>query len=469
MKTTNKNICLILLLKHLVHYRACGETYYDDIKLVKETSYTAICNFLGKEPENNYFDTWKRWFSNKKLEDTPAPNSIKDWLTIINPLFDQEFKTFEQFSEFYKHHSIVKEYEAKTHARLTSGKTGYSEYDATDLDKISTWIKYSLRYNKERRKIELTKLSKIVRDEIKRAYGDPSRADDQAPLVVYYTTDRAGYRFPKALPEAVPAGQAMAYSGALKNRTVDYKDLMARVNVATATAVDTQGNAAISFGQKILNAINNSLNVFLDGFSNLRVVHSPLRLVADKEGETLDIRQLSDGERSFIAMICDLSRRLALANPELEDPRLGAGVVFIDEIELHLHPKWQLEIAEKLRATFPNIQFIVTTHSPFILQTTREGEVISLDEELAINPSVSSLEEVSKYVMDVQNTRYSPRVVNMKDTARRYLDLVEESKTATDERKAAIQEELTKLLAPFSDNPAYTALLESEGLIEPEN
>lgn len=331
-------------------------------------------------------------------------------------------------------------------------------------------LQYHLGYNIERRKIEVTKLPKAVRDQVKRAYGDPTRAGDQAPLVVYYTTDRAGYRFPKALPQAVPAGQAMAYNGALKNRTVDYKDLMARLKVATASASEGYSANSQRYGSRILRAINDSLRIFLDGFTNLRVEESPLRLVADKNGETLDIRQLSDGERSFIAMICDLSRRLALANPELEDPRQGAGVVFIDEIELHLHPKWQLEITEKLRANFPNIQFIVTTHSPFILQTAREGEVISLDQEdLLVDTTTLSLEEVSRYVMDVENTKYSPRVADMRRIARKYINLVKEAKNSSDKRKIEIQNEMTSLLAPFSDNQAYVALLEASGLIEPEN
>ena len=89
-------------------------------------------------------------------------------------------------------------------------------------------------------------------------------------------------------------------------------------------------------------------------------------MLVDKHGVSLDLSQLSDGERSFLAMICDLGRRLAMANPDrqvLSDPLHGAGVVLIDELELHLHPKWQREVRQKLRKTFPNIQFIATTHS----------------------------------------------------------------------------------------------------------
>lgn len=326
-------------------------------------------------------------------------------------------------------------------------------------------LEYALDYNRSLKKATTTSISLPVRRKIANAYGDPSRADDQAPLVVYYTTDRAGYRFPKAIPQIVPAGQAMAYNGALFNRTVDYKDFMARYRVTLSHTEETQPSSSFFFGQNVIQAVDRAIEFFLEGFSNLRVVEHPTRLLVDKNGEVLDIRQLSDGERSFIAMVCDLSRRLALANPELNTPLEGAGVVLIDEIELHLHPKWQLEVAEKLRTIFPNIQFIMTTHSPFIIQTAREGEVQTLDSNLMIDPFGKSLEEVARYVMDVQNTKYSPRIRNMKETARLYLALAEEAKTASDKRKNEIQSELIKLMEPFSDNPAYTALLESKGLI----
>jgi len=89
---------------------------------------------------------------------------------------------------------------------------------------------------------------------------------------------------------------------------------------------------------------------------------------------------MSDGERSLLAMMVDLCRRLVLANPELDDPLQGAGVVLIDEIELHLHPQWQREVVEKLRRSFPRIQFVLTTHSPFVIQSVHSGdELILLD------------------------------------------------------------------------------------------
>ena len=359
---------------------------------------------------------------------------------------------------------------------ISPAKGGYRKFEDFDVygdekeSKISIKLNcanipllYTLDYNKEKKEVKTTSLTLAIRDEIKKAYGDPMKADDQSPLVVYYTTDRAGYRFPKTLPKVAQGGQSMAYNGALFNRTVDYKDFLARYKVAS-TQSDKKNTNGI-FGPNVVNAINSTIETFLDGFSNLHVLEKPLRLLIQKNGETLDIRQLSDGERSFIALICDLGRRLALANPELKNPLLGAGIVLIDELELHLHPKWQLEVTEKLRQIFPNTQFIITTHSPFIIQTARQGEVIMLGRDLLVDPYGKSLEEIARYVMDIHDTEYSPRIKEMGETAKQYLSLVQESKEATKERKEEIQKSIIKLLVPFSDNPAYTALLESKGII----
>ena len=119
-----------------------------------------------------------------------------------------------------------------------------------------------------------------------------------------------------------------------------------------------------------------------DGFSDVRIMFDPLRMVAKKGKENLMIEQLSDGEKCTLAMIGDLARRLSLANPSSENPLLGSGVVLIDEIELHLHPTWQARILGTLMKIFPNIQFIVTTHSPKVLSEFNEGvNVFELDNE----------------------------------------------------------------------------------------
>lgn len=112
-------------------------------------------------------------------------------------------------------------------------------------------------------------------------------------------------------------------------------------------------------------AITQTLDVF-DG-SSLRVQRSPQRMVIEKQGQQLSLQQLSDGERCALALVGDLARRLAIAQPGLRDPLQGRGVVLIDEIELHLHPRWQRQLLRRLCETFPRCQFIVTTHAPAVL------------------------------------------------------------------------------------------------------
>lgn len=85
--------------------------------------------------------------------------------------------------------------------------------------------------------------------------------------------------------------------------------------------------------------------------------------------QDVTIEQLSDGQRVFLALVADLARRMIMLNPLLKNPLEGRGIVLIDEIELHLHPKWQQEVITILRTVFPNIQFVVTTHSPIVLST----------------------------------------------------------------------------------------------------
>jgi len=91
---------------------------------------------------------------------------------------------------------------------------------------------------------------------------------------------------------------------------------------------------------------------------------------------------LSDGQRSILAMVGDIARRCALLNPQLGDraPAETTGVVLIDEIDLHLHPRWQRRIMEDLRRVFPKIQFIATTHSPIIISAAKDAKVIVLEE-----------------------------------------------------------------------------------------
>lgn len=309
-----------------------------------------------------------------------------------------------------------------------------------------------------------TKLPKQVRDQIKAIYGDPTREGDSAPIAIYYTTDRAGYRLPKTLPAMVPVGQAAAYHGALSNRLIDFRDFMARFRNMIVVQEERRRENPAYIGDRAVRAIEQAITQFMPGFSDLRVEENPLRLLISKGDTPLDLTQLSDGERSFLAIIIDLCRRLTLTNPDLDDPLTGKGVVLIDEIELHLHPTWQRDVVEKLRTIFPQIQFILTTHSPFVVQTLRPGELILLDDEI-LDPgdySNRGLEEVAIKVMGIEDPNVVPHYTRMLDAAREYFSLLNDIDTGDAARVAQLKERLNEIVAPFPDEPAYRAFLEMQ-------
>jgi len=205
----------------------------------------------------------------------------------------------------------------------------------------------------------------------------------------------------------------------------------------------------VQFPDPQLETVRNALTQFMPEFTNLTVRRSPLRMEVLKNGKPLTVNQLSDGEKCLMAMIGDLARRMAIANPLRDDPLQGIGVVLIDEIDLHLHPKWQRIVVPRLLEVFPNCQFLISTHSPhiithvqpenlFILRMTDEG-LISLRASESYGKTV---ERVLEDLMGLDTTR--PDEVS--DTLRQIYDQIDEgqlgeAKETIDELKNRIGED----------------------------
>ncbi|WP_434686125.1 AAA family ATPase [Pseudanabaena minima] len=113
-------------------------------------------------------------------------------------------------------------------------------------------------------------------------------------------------------------------------------------------------------------------------------VNSSATIMVEWETETgekieLSLDQLSSGYRNMLVLVMDFARRLALANPQMENPLEAEAVLMIDELDLHLHPTWQQKIIPDLRKVFPNTQIIATTHSPEIVTTVERHQVKILE------------------------------------------------------------------------------------------
>jgi predicted ATP-binding protein involved in virulence len=114
--------------------------------------------------------------------------------------------------------------------------------------------------------------------------------------------------------------------------------------------------------------INDVVSSFMAGFSDIEVQIEPmLDLIIKKNNKTISVMKLSQGEKTLLALVLDIARRLIILNPSRENPLDGQGIILIDEFDLHLHPIWQKNIARNLKDTFPNCQFFLTTHSPSVI------------------------------------------------------------------------------------------------------
>ena len=131
------------------------------------------------------------------------------------------------------------------------------------------------------------------------------------------------------------------------------------------------------FHSYVLDAVRRALKKLFSHLDKPRVETGPLRFVMDDISDPNNpieqrIERMSDGYRITVALVADIAARMAEANPSVEcsgldDPLQASGIVLIDEIDLHLHPTLQRNILRKLHDIFPNVQFIVSTHSPNVV------------------------------------------------------------------------------------------------------
>jgi hypothetical protein len=100
-------------------------------------------------------------------------------------------------------------------------------------------------------------------------------------------------------------------------------------------------------------------------------------------GQGFDVRvaleDMSDGYQAMFALVVEILTQAALSTKQVPDPAHLEAIVLIDEIEAHLHPKWQRNVVPLLRATFPRCQFVVSTHSPLVVASAEPGEVHVLE------------------------------------------------------------------------------------------
>ncbi len=172
---------------------------------------------------------------------------------------------------------------------------------------------------------------------------------------------------------------------------------------------------------------------------------------------------LSDGYRNLIGMVADMAYRCITLNPQLKENAVTEteGVVLIDEVGLHLHPKWQRKVVDDLKRTFPKVQFIATTHSPFVVQSLKASELVNLDRISDVNPNDLTVEEVVVNLMGVPN-KFSEENAAQEALSKDYLLKVNQLQKSNGSAEEILKE-LDKMEHEISD-PAVRAFLQMKRL-----
>ncbi len=188
------------------------------------------------------------------------------------------------------------------------------------------------------------------------------------------------------------------------------------------------------------------------------------RIMIQRRIGTFNISQLSDGEQRLFSLFVDIARQLSVNDRKDEIGQSGA-IVLIDEIDVHLHPKWQRRIVPALEDLFPNCQFIATTHSPFVIQATSREKITSIERDGSIvgMSGGNSIEDIAEDIQGVSVPQRSVRAETLNAAAKCYFELLE--KRAANPRRVTVaklraaEHSYRMASEPFTSDPAVHALL----------
>ena len=204
-------------------------------------------------------------------------------------------------------------------------------------------------------------------------------------------------------------------------------------------------------------------------------------LVLSMDGRPRTFTNLSAGQRMMVALVADIAIKAVAQNSYLvgengggsDDESLPAvlqqtpGLVLIDEVDAHLHPRWQRRVVDDLKGTFPMIQFVCTSHSPFIIQSLEAGELRTLDPggSALVEYADRSIEDIAEGIQRVDVPQQSWRAQELRRATERYFRLLEEKGDEDASRELDEAEAAYRTVAErYSANPGLAAILKLEAL-----
>ena len=267
------------------------------------------------------------------------------------------------------------------------------------------------------------------------------------PIVAFYDTDRAVFDAPhrrRGFKTEFPRYAAL--EGALAPRTNFREFFKWFYAMENEELREKKARRNWNYQLKELNAVRTAIERIVPGVSDPRIELRPLRFAVSMESEAgrmeeLALDQLSGGYRIMLALAADLARRMAQGNPHLDDPLESEAIVLIDEVDLHLHPAWQQRVLTDLTRTFPNTQFIVSTHSPQVLTTVRPERIIELRREesnIVAGPASAPTygAEAGSVLEAIMGVRERPVGNHFTETLKEYMELVGDDKGESEKGRA---------------------------------
>ncbi|MFT5913916.1 MAG: putative ATP-binding protein involved in virulence [Flammeovirgaceae bacterium] len=334
--------------------------------------------------------------------------------------------------------------------------------NSADIEKTIEW---SRKITKEKGKTSSSKEDVgQIKEEGKSKYEkitEQSQENIDLPVIAFFGTSRVHGTSRK---REARIGRQIFKEGyhnwkEMRSATYQYPNFLASFHVLLKEGKEYEGNKEVFF-----KALKDS-NPYL---KEVEFIGDELWIKVNLEGSETDLLPLSmhsDGTVMYIEMVAELAYRCLVLNGHKKDRAIAeaTGVVMIDEIDLHLHPNWQRHVLEDLSSTFKNIQFVVTTHSPIIVQSLPAKSIINLDSrEISSSPNEMPLNKVATEIMGLKsirsddfNERYE-KAVNKLDSLDKPLD------DLTLDDYVNVSNQLATLLEDETDDPIYKAYLKAK-------
>lgn len=311
---------------------------------------------------------------NEKLSSIQDEDEIQGIETNINALLDFKVNYYIEATEESTNNDV-------TRGKQRGSKPAEDLYDATQAIE-NEWVAISWDMVQTKKNADISKLSDLSKlHKLAKQVHTASRREEEnlsLPVIAYYSSDRISTYFDTNAVEAEDTEVFNTYDDALNGKALNFKWFLDWF-IWKEDNIKTQANVLNAVKEAIIGMFNDDETIFKDIYSD-RKRQKDYRLLFEKGNRIVEANQLSSGEKSLLILVSDLARRLALATPLSNDPlKEGQGIVLIDEIDLHLHPRWQRKVIGKLQEIFPKIQWVVTTHSPLVLTHSPTGKALRID------------------------------------------------------------------------------------------